>query len=551
MATKLISIMQKESGPFTPSNNLVSIDMEGGNVTDLSKSYLDMEVVFTNQAGNPLPNSRVKLGDFANETQYDGAAFVKHATLRSDTVGLVEQCRYNNIYHETMKQFLMSSEEEKASVALGNNQVVLDASGTGHILVPLNKLLGCAKNGQMYPDYRMGQSRLELELEDRSQVAYVTNISPMASYVLPCDAKVAVDVINNVIVTQPFNTLLDAERYFAVGRPYNIQYNVGAGPLVTSGVVVSGITRNATTGKVTVIFEEFVDVPDGSNINNITILTIGAENPNAFTCEDVAGGVAITPVNMFEVVDAGVGNFRVGEKYSIGFLERTTAGLVGTDEYKVFTSNLKTVVIDPAEPDNVILTFETSYSIAANKSLDLVFIFGAPVIERVDWSFTKINLIQAKPLSPTKVPEYQFQTQLLEQINHPGGVNQFRRQVQLESGTDMVVAINPKDGTLLGYTQFNTYRNSVNGVDTITKDVEIEHISNGSLYFDRLIYAFDDLKRLQTRNGLIEVSAIPERITPEQALEPNNVIEFQFRRTVGAEVVAGLWYFFKRNTRTF
>jgi hypothetical protein len=91
----------------------------------------------------------------------------------------------------------------------------------------------------------------------------------------------------------------------------------------------------------------------------------------------------------------------------------------------------------------------------------------------------------------------------------------------------------------------------VNSVDTITKDIEITEISNGSLYHDRLLYAIDGLKRLQRRNGDIFVTVYPELITPEQALEPQNVIEFRFEHLPETPVVAGMFYFFKRHTKVF
>jgi len=548
MATKLVSILQKESGPFTPSNNLVSIDFEPGNVTDLSKSYLDMEVVFSDQDGNPLPESRVHLGEVVTECKYDASCFVKHATLRSDTVGLIEQQRYVNVYEQNMKQYTMSSEEEKASVALGNSEVVLDASGTGHLIFPLEKILGCAKNGQMFPDYRMGQTRLELELEDKLQVAYAIDVNLMTEFTFTCDVQDSVNEIANATITQPFTSSF--AKYFAIGRNYEVEYDVDGGATATAEVTLASFSQDAVTKKVTVVFDEPIDVPNGSDITNLTFLSIEAENPNAFICDDVAGGAAATQVSEFTVNNALVGNFRAGEKYTLGFLVQTTAGLDPADVYDTFTASLKTAIIDVTTPTDIILTFETAYTIPANKELTDVFIFGAPELAHVNWSVTKINLVQAKPLAKQEVKEYVFQTQLLEQVNHPA-VNQFRRQVQLEANTDLVVAINPLAGTFLGFDQYNVYRNSVNGIDTITKDVEISHTSNGSLYYDRLLYAFDDLKRLQAGNGLLNVSVVPERITPEQALEPNNVIEFQFQHTIGNPVVAGMWYFFKRHTKAF
>jgi hypothetical protein len=442
-----------------------------------------------------------------------------------------------------MKQFMESEEMEVSSVAMGNGEVEIDANGVGHMIVPLTKLLGCASAGMMYPDYKMGQTRLELELEDKLTVAYVEDTDPFALFVLNCNNQNAVNEITGVTITYPM-TAEAPSQFFVVGRSYSVNYSVNGGAIATSVRALQSFTRNAGTGIVSLVFTAIIDVANGANITAITIEPV--LETGAFTVESpIAGGAGVTPVSEWTVEDATTLDFPVGKKIELGFWVQTTAGAQATDQYDVFTTVVKSAVADGA---NVVLTTQDSYEIPANKRLNEVFVFGAPELEPVKWSFQKVELIQAKPIQKMEVPEFVFQTHLLEMINHPA-VSQFRRQVELESGTDMLVAINQRPGSLLGWGQYETYRPSLNSVDVITKDIVIDSVSNGSLYYDQLLYCLEGLKRLHTRNGTVLVAVYPVKIEPEQALIPQNVVEYRWEASELPE--ASIWYFFKRNTRVF
>ena len=545
MATKLVKILQTESGPFTPSNNLVSIAMEPGNVSDLSKSYLHMEVNFLANGAVP-EDSTVKVGNYQTNSQYSAASIVKHATLRSDVVGLVEQQRFNNVYQETTRQFMESTENKKASVAFGNNEVQIDDNGLGHMLIPLDKLFGAAKSEQLYPDYRMGQSRIELELEDRNQIFYVDDVSDKGRFAVACNNLVNVDDFVSVVVTQPF-TADAASQYFVEDREYTLSYSFGAVVQPNLDVTIESFVRNAGTGIVTITFTALVETPANTNVNNIVLTAKYLPTDNTYECENIdnATAAAVT-TNTIIVEAANVVNFVEGSKVQIGYFSQTIAGIVAADSYNVLVT---TITAASQAGLNVSVTISDSITIPAQKGLRQVFIFGQGEQQVISWSVSKVELIQAKPLAPTKVEQFEFKTNLLENVNHPALVNEFRRQVQLDAGTDLVVCINPVTDPLLGSNQFDTYRNSLNSIDTVTKDVEIDYTTNGSIYFDRLMYAYPELRKLQPLNGVITVAMVPELIEPEQALEPQNIIEFRLRHTVGPAVIAGMLYFYKRLTK--
>lgn len=550
MATKLVKILQKESGPFNESNNLVSIDMEPGNVTDLSKSYLHCEVNFLVDGEAPQ-NSTIRIGSYETKSAYSTAAIVKHSTLRSDVVGLVEQQRFNNVYQETTRQFMESTESKKASVAFGNNEITVDPTGLGHMLIPLDKLFGCAKSEQLYPDYRLGQSRIELELENQSEIFYIDDENDVGRFEIPCNNQNNTNVIDDVICTQPFSATA-VSQYFVVGREYLLRYTVDDEEEVN--VTIVNVQRNQNTGIVTVTFENFIDLPDNSNVTDISISSINIEGDDTYECENQDNATA-APVNtsVFTVQDCQADVYKTGQTVQIGYLIQTLAGLAPGDTY----SNVLTTVVSSVQAGaNVRLTVKAVVVIPAQSGLRNVFMFG-PGFGRdfdepreVTWSISKVELIQAKPLAQTKVDEFLFKTNLLENVNHPGLIREFRRQLQLDSGTDLVTCINPVLDPLLGSVQFDTYRNSLNSVDTITKDVQIDYTTNGSIYFDRLMYAYPELRKLQPLNGSVTVAMIPELIEPEQQLMPQNIVEFRLSHTGEVPVIPGMLYFYKRLTKS-
>lgn len=544
MATKLVKILQTESGPFTPTNNMLSIAMEPGNVTDLSKSYLHMEVNFLANGAVP-EDSTIKLGNPDTKSQYSTAAIVKHATLRSDVVGLVEQQRFNNVYQETTRQFMESTENKRASVAFGNNEVQIDDTGLGHMLIPLDKLFGAAKSEQLYPDYRMGQSRIELELEDKNQLFYVDDTSDKGRFTVECNNLADVDDFDSVVVTQPFSAQA-VSQYFVEGREYRLSFSVNGAQQAPVIVTIDNFVR-AGNGIVTLTFVETVSTPPDANVTDISLQSDYQPSDNTYECEnqDNATASAVT-TNKVVVQAAYASSFPEGLLIQLGYISQTLGGIAPTDTYNVFVTKVSGAI---QQGQNVQLTFNDSITIPAQSGLRQVFIFGKGEPQIITWTISKVELIQAKPLQQQKVDQFEFKTNLLENVNHPALVNEFRRQVQLDAGTDLVLCINPVLDPLLGGAQFDTYRNSLNSVDTITKDVQIDYTTNGSVYFDRLMYAYPELRKLQPLNGIVTVAMIPELIEPEQALEPQNIVEFRLRHTVGVPVIAGMLYFYKRLTK--
>jgi hypothetical protein len=550
---KLVKIQQTESGPFSTSNNLCSIEFDGENVTDLKRSYLDLHVRFSNGIE---PGADVKLGDLATSTRYMGSSFFKTVTLKSENVGMVEQMRYQNVHSETMKQFVKYTQEEDSANVLNNGgSVNVDENGEAHIIVHLKDILpGCGNAALPYPNNRMGPSILELELEDVKPVAYSLSDGIECTYDIECNGVAAQDEpseLTQIVCTQPFASQEDAEQFFLIGET-NPTLNYTAGDAETIEVVITNVNVNPDTLVTTLTIEssdgEPIEIPVDENVEDVSIVRNVDES---YAANDVDGDAAAeTDVNLI-TFQATSDNFVIGQTLYVSYLQQSINGLAPNDAYHVAN-----MVISDVEPNGVNANFsnvtfeDTIFTLPAGFDATQIYSFVELEPIQLVWSISEVDLILVKPVKPFEVPVYEIKPMNLEMVNLPGGQPFFRRQFELEQSCDLVQLLNPTT-TLISVKQFNAYRNALNSVQTTTQDVEVDLTNNGSLYYDRWLTAMDEVKRLQYRNGELEVAAIVEAVNPQVVGLPNNVLEFQLMDPVVGGNLASMLYCYKRITRTF
>jgi len=547
---KMVKIQQTESGPFNVSNNLCSIEFDGENVSDLSRSYLDMKVKLTLPNGDVVPDCT--LGDFQSEAKYMGSAFIKTATLRSEKVGIVEQFRYQNVHSETMKQFLKYSQEEDSADILNSGDVKVDENGEAHVIVPLRDILGCAKSPFPYPNNRMGPSTLELELENNKSVAYTKADDTLVSYDFGCKdvaPQAEPHVLNEITLTQKFNSQQDAELYFLAGdKTAVLNYNMG-GALTKNITITSVEVDGANNGTTTISFTPDINIPTATEITEISITkevdgSFSAVNKNGAAGKD-------TPVNVLTFQDCSPEDFIIGSSIFVGWFRQTAAGVEPNDLYQTSFGVIIDAEVNADDATSVDVTFESPiFTIPAGFNATQIQLFVDIVPQVLKWEISEVDLVLVKPVKQVQVPEYEFQCMNLEMVNLPAGVPFFRHQFQLETTCDRVLLLNPVD-TLIGVKQFGAYRNALNNIQTTTQDVVIDQTNNASLYYDRWLTSVDDIKRLQYQNGSLQVVGIPEAVVPQAVGLPNNVMEFQLMEPVAGGVQSSMLYCYKRITKMF
>jgi hypothetical protein len=551
---KLVKVIQTESGPFTTSNNLASIEFDGENVTDLKRSYLDLHVRFQTNGGEP--GTDVQLGDLDTDARYMGSSFFKTVTLKSENVGMVEQMRYQNVHSETMKQFVKYSQEEDSANVLNNGgSVKVDANGEAHIIVPLKDILpGCGNSELPYPNKRMGPSILELEMENVKPLAYSQADGIECTYDIGCENVAGEEEdweLTQIVTTQPFDSLADAEQFFMIGvtNP-TLTYTVNA-VVNNQEVKITAVAVNPDDFTTTLTIQlpdgENIQIPADQNVSDVSLARV----TQGYAANDINGSAdEDTDVSVI-TFQTTTDNFVIGKTLYVSYLQQTAAGLEPNDQYHVANMVIADVEPNATNAEFSDVTFEdTIFTIPQDFNATQIESFVELEPSQLQWSISEIDLILVKPVKPFEVPVYEIMPMNLEMVNLPAGVPFFRRQYELESGCTLVQLLNPTT-SLISVKQFGAYRNALNSVQTTTQDVEVDLTNNGSLYYDRWLTAMDEVKRLQFRNGQLEVAAIVEAVTPQVAGLPNNVLEFQLMDPVAGGVQSSMLYCYKRIMRSF
>lgn len=547
---KMVKIQQTESGPFNVSNNLCSIEFDGENVTDLSRSYLDLSLKLTLPNGQVVPDCT--LGDLATEAKYMGSCFVKTATLRSEKVGIVEQFRYQNVHSETMKQFLKYSQEEDAADILNSGDVKVDENGEAHVIVPLKDILGCAKSPFPYPNNRMGPSTLQLEFENVKPVAYTKADDIQASYELAVENEAQQAdpwVWTELTLTQKFRSQADAELYFLAGDKTAV-LNYDMGGELTTNITIENVTVDVeNNGVTTITFSPEINIEVATPVTDITLSKVV---DGSLTGVDIDGDATDdTNVSKITFENCATEDFTIGTTLFVGWFQQTAAGIQPNDSYSYAYGVIVDAEVNADDETSVDVTFEdTVFTILAGFNATQIQSFVDITPQQLQWEISEVDLVLVKPIKQFEVPQYEFQCMNLEMVNLPAGVPFFRRQFELETTCDRVLLLNPVD-TLVAVKQFGAYRNALNNIQTTTQDVVIDQTNNASLYYDRWLTAVDDIKRLQYQNGGLQVVGIPEAVVPQAVGLPNNVMEFQLMEPVAGGVQSSMLYCYKRITKMF
>ena len=500
MSFKIFKYMQHEGGTFNKSNNLLNIQVPAlDGSTDLSTGYLELEgVTFKTQAGvNVTENVALGYVDGAQTVEYDTSAFIKNLKITSDNLPLIEEVRFINRRTQTQRALTKSVSVLENQFFTGRGgRCVLDANGKCNLQVPLSEICGVGAISSLDMS-ATGAVNLQIELENQNTVAteyaLALEVVEYECNDIENDSGGALEY-NYVVLTNTFNSALEASLMFPAGSALTISYTHSVDGARTADVTVESLAVDNATKVCTLTFtENWLPLEDGENVTDMTV-----DNDVASAeCADVGAPDAR---NLVVVQGESADFFQPGSLQLVSFL---------TAANRVFVKLgvIKTAVQAGA---NVNVTF-TSNLLEAG-ALTLVQI-RAPAFQRLDYDIEQVNIVlRNNPSYNGKFPPVEFSTYHLEMINMPPNYTDFRQQFDIEPGVYRLEWMTPVDNLVSTLDNVSSYRVSVDEIDTTNRDVELSE-TNNSVFYDRLIQAYSsDLINLNLVNVSQDVFVIPELI---------------------------------------
>lgn len=188
MSNNIIRIPANESGDFTQAKNKISFTIPEGMLCDLSKSYvaINTDISTTDTAGTKsVYNISATIRDDNQNDIYENVALVKHATMDSSQVGMIESLRDVNLRAVTQNQYTLDENDKIEDRIMSTEQTheyndfpvspyrVLKSEGdvaatgsseeiTNELKIPLKDVFGVAYN-KVYDTSKYGQTKLKYE----------------------------------------------------------------------------------------------------------------------------------------------------------------------------------------------------------------------------------------------------------------------------------------------------------------------------------------------------------------------------------------------------
>jgi hypothetical protein len=500
MSLKINKYQQLEGGPFTKSNNLCNVFVEPQMGTvDMTKSYVELETKFKLN-GNYVQEG-VLLGSAAvggvEEVNYTPAALVKNCKLASEKIALIEEHRFINVLNQTLETVEKTEEDHNGNFVYGRaDPLLLDSNAVANLQIPLSDILGCGKLSD-FPIEKTGKLQLQLEFENKLDVAFQQEIGvPLRT--CPCaqvvnGSGVALPVTSLTTVSYFVNGGSDLTDYFfPVGTTCTVTFvRTDQAPTVTTVQrVVASASLNADNTVTVQFTSPLTTLPIGVNMFNVVITTNGIDG---ISCNNLAAG------DDRDVVEqtSGTGGFNVGDEVDIGYgisngvgfdfeiLATRIVAVNGGDEY---------TIADPlpaGEIENICIR-EHNWQV-------------------VDYEIQKVNLVlfsmpNAKVSGSTMYTTYHLEmTNMLETVD-------FRQQYDVEENCLRAILLSPVETLVSTHDGATAWRVSIDNVDTTNRDVQLNYVSDNTLYYDRLIQNMENVQSLLLRNSNLEVFLIPQKM---------------------------------------
>ena len=134
MSSRIIKITSRQNHPITSTKNLVDFDVPSG-MYDLSKSYLNLNVELPSENANNIALMNLEKSSEVNGdssgTQDDNVGFVRHASLRSSSVGMIENLRHINSLKYNLQAYEQSVSKQTCSEIMSKMSPSKDENSLG------------------------------------------------------------------------------------------------------------------------------------------------------------------------------------------------------------------------------------------------------------------------------------------------------------------------------------------------------------------------------------------------------------------------------------
>jgi len=509
---KVNKFQQLEGGPFTTVNNLCNVFVEPqAGVIDMTKSYVELETKFKNQAGQYVSEG-VFLGyvddEQEEEVNYTPSAFIKNCKLQCEKKGLLEENRYINRLNQTLEGITKTSQDHTGSYLYGRaDPILLDENlQTANLQVPLADILGTGKLGQ-FPAEWLGKLQLQLEFENQKPLAYQQFDGvglETVEFNNQNNTSGAVLLVNSLTTTAGY-TFKTVDSFFPVGANCNITYTrTDQGATTTKNVVVQSASLNGDS-TVTILFTEIIEsLPAGVNMNDIELNNNGLD---AIPMADIG-----EEDDHDKITDnSGNDNFNVGDEVAISYSQTpATASVYNILITKITskTPGMGSIVYGIADdlPDgnvNDILVVEHNWS-------------------ALSYEIQRVNLVlYGLPMKKAE-PKLIYSTYHLEMDNMLATTD-YRRQFDIEENAVRTMMLTPVNSLVSTNDDATSFRVSIDNVDTTNRDVTINYPDDNTLYYDRILQNMSGVVNLNLVNDNLDLFVIPQTMPADGMRHSLNV----------------------------
>ena len=537
LPTNQIRIRNREGVILTTAGTyLTHIEFDATGMSDFSRSYLDLQVAWKNDAGNYLPaGTNVFLGSADFSASYDGQAIIRNCRLSCEQFGILEEQIKVNVYHQTMRKLTQSRQLEQSQRVFGNERLITDENAVTQILVPLSSILGCGT--QIYPNQRMGNSIIRLELEFQRDIAYWLS-DDLRAVDMPFAGSNVAGALLAIESTTLFESQTEADWWFRVGETYRIIGEYNAGNIAVDRELHS-VVWNDGDGTATLTFTApILTIVAPNDFENVFVRSVA---PLAVVCDDETAD-ANGDIYILTCATADTADLITGLIHSVAYIEADS----GTAYHSEVT--LTDIVVSTADPTRSTLHFDVPpiSTLAAGTEATDIFVVQFQNESPANWEVQQVDLVLHKLLQPMKMDKFQYETLSVEMTNQPL-TQSYRKQFYIEADAYKFVYLTPIDTLISAKNEAGTYRLTLNNIDLTNRDIPIDQDTNGSLYNDRLVMNVDGLASVQPHNGALTTTVYPDRCPFGQ----QNMLEVKIDAVQGEEMLGCLGHLFKSRLRSF